>query len=55
MQSFRKSIEFFSEEKYRDLDYGTVYYVASRQTPELNEYVKTHAGQIAERFAECAA
>jgi len=50
MQSFRKSIEFFSEEKYRDLDYGTVYYVASRQTPELNEYVKTHADQIAEQI-----
>jgi hypothetical protein len=50
MQSFRKSIVFFSEEKYRDLDYGTVYYVASRQTPELNEYVKTHAEQIAEQI-----
>lgn len=50
MQSFRKSIEFFSEEKYRDLDYGTVYYVASRQTPELNEYVKTHADLIAEQI-----
>lgn len=50
MQSFRKSIEFFSEEKYRDLYYGTVYYVASRQTPKLNEYVKTHADQIAEQI-----
>ncbi len=42
MQSFRKSIEFFTEERYRDLDYGTVYYVAGTETPDANEYMMRH-------------
>ena len=47
MQSFRKSIEFFFEEKYRDLDYGTIYYVAG-DDPEINDYVLTRIDQLSE-------
>lgn len=31
---------------YRELDYGTIYYVAGTQTPEINKYVKHNARRI---------
>lgn len=48
MIGFTKHIEFFHEDKYRDLDYGTIYYVAGSAMQELNDYVLSNA----ERFAE---
>lgn len=47
MQGFKKSIEFYTDEKYRDLKYGTIYYVPGTSEHELDEYVSTHADQIA--------
>ncbi len=37
--SIYKTIEFFHDDKYRDLSYGTIYYVAGTETTALNEYV----------------
>ena len=50
MQKLIKKIKSFHDEKYRDLPYGRIYYVASAKTPELNEYVKANADQIAEQI-----
>lgn len=36
MKVMQKHIEFFQEEKYRDLEYGTIYYVAGTTTPHMN-------------------
>lgn len=47
MQGFKYSIELFKEEKYRELDYGIIFYVPGKKTPELNAYVKKHARSIA--------
>ena len=47
MKCLRKNIEFFQEEKYRDLDYGTIYYVAGTATNELNAYAKRNARHYA--------
>ncbi len=46
MQSFRKSIKFFTEEKYRNLNYGTVYYVAGTETSDANEHMLSHSDFI---------
>lgn len=48
MQSIKKSIEFFSGEKYRNLDYGTIYYVAGTASSEINDYVLTRIDQLSE-------
>lgn len=48
MQSINKSIEIFSEEKYRNLPYGTIYYVAGTETPALNNYVWSRIESIEE-------
>lgn len=50
MQSIKKSIEFFAGEKYRELPYGTIYYVAGTASSALNEYVQAHAESIAEQL-----
>ena len=47
MQSLKKSIEIFSGEKYRNLDYGTIYYVAG-DDPEINNYVLARIDQLSE-------
>ncbi len=47
MQGFKYSIEIFEEEIYRELDYGIIFYVPGKNTPELNAYVKKHARSIA--------
>jgi len=49
MQGFKKFIEYLQDEKYRNLDYGTIYYVAGNTTLALNEYVKSQAKDIAEQ------
>lgn len=46
MVGFKKSIEFFQDEIYRDLEYGTIYYVAGTTTGELNTYVKNYSKRI---------
>ena len=48
MQSINKSIKIFSDEKYRDLPYGTIYYVAGNATPALNDSVLTRIDQLSE-------
>lgn len=37
--SIYKTIKFFHDDKYRDLSYGTIYYVAGTETTALNDYV----------------
>ena len=46
MIGFTKRIESFYDAKYRDLNYGTIYYVAGTATQELNNYVKNFAEEI---------
>ena len=46
----QKSIEFFQEEQYRELPYGTIYYVAGTATEELNACVKREARKIAKQI-----
>ena len=48
MQSIKKSIDLFSDEKYRNLDYGTIYYVAGTASSEINDYVLTRIDQLSE-------
>ena len=48
MQSIKKSIELFSDEKYRNLDYGTIYYVAGTASSEINDYVLARIDQLSE-------
>ena len=50
MQSINKSIKIFSDEKYRDLPYGTIYYVAGTATPALNDYVLSQIESIEEHI-----
>lgn len=50
MQSINKSIKIFSDEKYRDLPYGTIYYVAGNATPALNDYVLSQIESIEEHI-----
>ena len=47
MKGFKKFIELFHDEKYRDLEYGTIYYVAGSGTKELNSFVQGEASAIA--------
>jgi hypothetical protein len=48
VQSIKKSIDLFSGEKYRNLDYGTIYYVAGTASSEINDYVLTRIDQLSE-------
>lgn len=50
MQSIKKSIKLFTDEKYRDLPYGTVYYVAGTATPTINDYVLSQIASIEEHI-----
>lgn len=50
MASIIKYIESFPEKMYRDLPYGTIYYVAGTDTPALNSYIKENADSIAEQL-----
>ena len=52
MRGLRTSIEFYKDEKYRDLEYGTVYYVPGTASQELNAYVRAHTEEIAARLNE---
>ena len=54
MQSIKKSIEIFSGEKYRNLDYGTIYYVAGTASSEINEYVLSQIDSIEEHLNQNA-
>lgn len=46
MNRFQKDIVFFKEEKYRESDYGTVFYVAGTNSSALNEFVRQNASRI---------
>lgn len=50
MQSIKKSIKLFTDDKYRDLPYGTMYYVAGTATPALNDYVLSQIESIEEHI-----
>ena len=50
MQSIKKSIKLFTDDKYRDLPYGTVYYVAGTATPTINDYVLSQIASIEEHI-----
>lgn len=54
MQSIKKSIEVFTGEKYRDLDYGTIYFVAGNSCPEINDYVLSQIESIEEHINQNA-
>ena len=46
MKGFEKSVEYFQDERYRELEYGTIYYVAGTTTDQLNTYVKRESKNI---------
>ena len=50
MLRLKKKIVSFNEEKYKDLPYGTVYYIASKQNIALNDYVKRNADAITKKL-----
>lgn len=54
MPSINKSIEIFSEDKYRDLPYGTIYYVAGTTSSEINDYVLSQIESIEEHINQNA-
>ena len=46
MQVIKKTFEYFTAEKYRDLEYGTIYYVPGSSSQELNDYILARADEI---------
>ncbi len=50
MQVIKKIFEYFTAEKYRDLNYGTIYYVAGDDSPEINDYVLARIDQLSEKI-----
>lgn len=46
MKGFKKSVEYFLDDRYRDLAYGTIYYVAGTTTDQLNTFVKRESKKI---------
>ncbi len=50
MLRLKKKIVSFNEEKYKDLPYGAVYYIASKQNIALNDYVKRNADAITKKL-----
>ena len=50
MQVIKKIFEYFTAEKYRDLNYGTIYYVAGDESPEINDYVLARIDQLSEKI-----
>ncbi len=47
MQVIKKTFEYFTAEKYCDLEYGTIYYVPGTSSHELNDYICARADEIA--------
>lgn len=47
MQVIKKIFEYFTADKYRDLDYGTIYYVAG-DDPKINDYVLARIDHLSE-------
>ena len=43
MRDIEKNIEFFSDERYRDLEYGTIYYVPGVLSQEQKDLVRSRA------------
>ena len=54
MQSIKKSIKLFSDEKYRELPYGTIYYVAGTASAKINDYVLSQIESIEKRINQNA-
>ena len=54
MQCIHKSIEIFSEKKYRDLPYGSIYYVAGTTSSKINDYVLSQIESIEEHINQNA-
>lgn len=50
MQSIKKSIKLFTDEKYCDLPYGTVYFVEGTASAKTNDYVLSQIESIEERI-----
>lgn len=50
MRDIEKSIEFFTGERYRDLEYGTIYYVPGLLSPEQNNLVLARIEHIERRI-----
>lgn len=46
MSRLRKAIASYNGDKYRELDYGTIYFVAGTESQELNASFKRHIGDI---------
>ncbi len=46
MNRFQKDIVFFKEEKYRELNYGTIFFVPGTKSSSLNEFVRLNADKI---------
>jgi len=47
-----QTLEFFRGDKYRDLAFGTVYYVAGRETDAINGFVQRNARRVAKLLNE---
>lgn len=54
MITLSKSIEIFSEDKYRDLPYGTIYYVAGTASAKINDYALSQIESIEKRINQNA-
>jgi len=52
MYGLKTTIEFYRDAEYRDLAYGTVYYVPGTASQESDAYVRAHAEAIAARLNE---
>ena len=46
MNRFQKDIVFFKGEKYRELNYGTIFFVPGTKSSSLNEFVRLNADKI---------
>ena len=60
MHSFRKSIEYYQDDKYRDLPYGTIYYVAGTLSPYIDNLFREnipvfidHLNQLTDNYLTC--
>ena len=50
MQGITKSMELFEGEQYRELEYGTIYYVPGASSQIHDNYVNAHADALAARL-----
>ena len=60
MITLSKSIEYYQDNKYRDLPYGTIYYVAGTQTPYTDNLFResipaliNHINQLTDNYLTC--